>query len=525
MIRWHPREAMVAIARRAVGVVAGLLLCVLLQRMYWLEALHHPWWRSAALMVAFVAGGFALTGRWLVGGYAGVLGFLALRGISRAKFAVLQQPLTAADVRDLSWVEVRELVSHYPVHASIGVALLGLMVWGAWCLARRPQRASPRVRGAALLLTGAALATAAQGLETVSIASVSPESVSVLNFMSTFFDEDPRLTSTLPPQPQVPVLQCPSSPPDVFLVLEESTFRPTDAEVRALANPTFFEGTAFASELRVHVIGGMTHLSEFAVLTGVPHDALTGENTFPQVPLEGTVRHSLPQTFKDCGYGTTTLYPTPRAFRNSARWYQSLGFEAILSGDDTGVPNWSVRDAHFFSHALKHLQSAPVDQPQLVYVLTIAQHGPHGGGDLRAEYLRRLNHSSEDWATLERGLQERALLTGRPWVLAWFGDHRPWGVGTDGPQRKITWGVIKTLGATPGPSQDGLMAAPRSAGLLDLAYFGRLVMREAGVARQPVAALQDEMMAACPAFYLDCDVGLRERYQRALLDTGAFVMP
>jgi hypothetical protein len=494
--------------------LAACLLVFLSERVVHLEALNHPLERSALLVLGLVLFGHALTGHLLKGGYLMIGFYLALRGLSQIKVRLLEQPLRANDLLEMDVAEAGELASHYPLHFLSGGLMLMALVGVALLLCWKAGRAGSHWRlgtVASAVLAGWLLLGE---LRQVEAAAVSPESVSVLTLAATFFDEPPRFESAREAAPHTPEVHCPERAPNLFLVLEESTFRPADAQERGV-DMDFFAGNVFAGPVKVHVNGGMTHLSEFAWMTGFPHTAMRGENTFPQVPLEGRIRRTLPELLKACGYTTSAIYPTKRNFRNAARWYASVGFDHLISGDDLAVKDWHVRDSAFFEAALEHVRSLPSDKPHFIYVLTIAQHGPHDAQDPRKDYMQRLQHSAQDMRGLKLALQRDAeVANARPWVLSWFGDHRT-SIDTQGPDRLTTWAAIFRL---PAPQHTEVQTAP-----VDLALFNRLLQREVGVAWQPFSSLQDTLLAECRADFHACSAERKDQLVRTYIDMGGFL--
>lgn len=443
-------------------------------------------------------------------------GYLAIRGLSQLKFRLLEQPLRAGDILDLSFAEAGELASNYPLYFLLGGGILlllgGGVIWSWLKAGSTPHRYRLTAVGAAIV----AHVLLFSELKTVQAAAVSPESVSVLTLAATFFQEPPRFESSLPAEQQDPGIDCPQNPANLFLVLEESTFRPADAQA-ANVDMDFFDGNVFAGPVKVHVVGGMTHLSEFAWMTGFPHTAMRGENTFPQVPLAGRIRRTLPELLKACGYTTSAIYPTKRSFRNAAQWYSSVGFDHLVSGDDLHVKDWHVRDNFFFEAALKHVETLPKDKPHFVYVLTIAQHGPHDADNLRKDYLQRLQHSAEDMQGLKQALQHQSEGPGaRPWVMSWFGDHRV-SIDLEGPERWTTWGVITRI---PAGSHTEVQTEP-----VDLAHLNRLLQRELGVAWQPFSKVQDALLSECRSDFHACSLANQDRLVRQYIDIGGFLPP
>jgi hypothetical protein len=494
-----------------------LVILLLLERIAHLEAKNHTWTRGGLLVLGVALLGFAWTGQALRAGLLTIALYVAIRGFSELKFHFLEQPLRAQDLADVNPAEVFELSRNYPLYAVLVIAALLLILVLTWRWSAKEARQWPR-RLIALTTAVMSLNMLFGELKAAGVTASAPESACLLTLIATFFQAPPSFESSLPPQPHEPGIQCPAHPPNVFLVLEESTFMPSGTASYGV-DMQFFDGNVFAGPMRVHVIGGTTHLSEFAWITGLPHTALSGENTFPQVPLQGRIHRTLPELLKACGYTTSVLYPSGRHFRNSARWYSSVGFDYLLSGDDMHIEDWRTRDEVYFRRALEHLATLPADKPHFVYVLTINQHGPHAPSDRRKDYMTRLAQSAADMKTLSDTLQRAAQAPhARPWVLSWFGDHRT-AIEMDGPERWMTWAVMSRF---PTPSTDAA-ATSKDTAPVDIANFNRLLQREIGVAWPTLAKVQDKFLTACRADFDACSKANRDELIREYIDTGGFI--
>lgn len=506
---------------RIVGGVMLLVVLVLYQRMAWLESMHQPVWVAVIFTVSIWAVCTAFVGRWWSGAWCGVAVYLWFRYLSGLKGAILGVPLVASDLRDVSWADVVGLAKAYSSFSMILIGcVMALALYMAWVWTR-PGGLSWKRRGVLCVVALLAFGMVWHATRHTTIKG-NPESSSLLRLLASFHLERPSLRSPLPAASVEVTSTCPETAKNLFLILEESTFHPGSAHVASVAQP-FFTGNVEAGVARSHVVGGFTHLAEFAVLLGMPHEMIHGDQSFPQATWPGRIHESLAQRLQHCGYETVVFYPTQRNFRNSAKWYSSIGFDHVMSADDHGFGDWKMRDRVMFDAALSYARGLRSKKPLFVYVLTIAQHGPHDEDDPWRDYSQRLAHSAEDEQWLKARLGELSQ-SDRPWVLSWFGDHRPKGVWAKGPDRWQTWSVIHDLSLPDSEGADS-QAAPSSTGsphVTDLAFMNERLRRVLGVEVQPLDGLTQKMRATCEANMMDCPPSLRDQWIRTYLDMGGY---
>jgi hypothetical protein len=234
--------------------------------------------------------------------------------------------------------------------------------------------------------------------------------------------------------------------PDIFLILEESTFDPTIIQScpakycdDAVLHPPRDAVRVQQGPLFVHTTGGGTWLAEFAALSGLDWRLFGRSGAFAPVSLAPRLHRALPSYLRSLGYRTIAVYPTEGNFLSARKAYEHYGFDEFYDIHDLQLPSeWQdTRDAMVFDKALALAQRDNDPRPVFIFALTIRNHGPHGPPKMQippsfqpvarlmndeiAEFLARMRDSSDDFVLLA----DRWLKSPRPRVLAWFGDHQP----------------------------------------------------------------------------------------------------
>ncbi len=127
-------------------------------------------------------------------------------------------------------------------------------------------------------------------------------------------------------------LAAPQEHPDVVAILEESTFDPRMMPActipqckRRLFDP---DGRTRAhGPLTVHVWGGGTWTSEFALLTGLNHNTFGEAGLYAPYNLAPLTTTSLPRVLKAAGYRAIAIYPMNGEFINARNAYAFYGFD------------------------------------------------------------------------------------------------------------------------------------------------------------------------------------------------------
>ena len=324
--------------------------------------------------------------------------------------------------------------------------------------------------------------------------------------------------------------------PDIVAVLEESTYDPAMLKIctvpeckRKMFVP---DGRTRAhGYLTVHVWGGGTWTSEFALMTGLDHQSFGDAGLYAPYNLAPRVSYTMPRVLHDAGYRTIAVYPMSGNFINARNAYENYGFDAFYDGQDYGL-SWESSDSDLFqvfSQIYDKEKKINGKQPLFVMMLTLRQHGPHMtplktlsppydkpllAGKFKPKaldewlnlnlgnYLNRLNGSD-----IAMGDLEKKLLDGdRPALLFHFGDHQP---SFDGAMRGleknlptsagdpnfITYYMLKTNYPT---------ARKYGEAEMDLSFAPSLILDAAGVKKNAFFEANALMRERCGGFYLNC---------------------
>ncbi|MGH8042560.1 MAG: LTA synthase family protein [Rudaea sp.] len=341
--------------------------------------------------------------------------------------------------------------------------------------------------------------------------------------------------------------------PDIVAILEESTFDPSMLKVCTL--PQFCKRRMFAADgrarahgpLTVHVWGGGTWTSEFALLAGLNHLSFGEAGLYAPYNLAPRVTYTLPRVLHAAGYRVIAIYPMTGDFINARNAYKDYGFDKFYDGQDFGL-SWESPDSDLmqvFDRIYAQEKQAIGKQPLFVMMLTLRQHGPHMDPyntmpppfdkplfpgrfqpkDLDdwlnlnlTNYLYRLSGSDAAITHIEK-----TLLDGdRPALLFHFGDHQP---SFDGAIRElkkivppsvpdanfISYYMLKTNFK---PARDYSYPA------LDLSFAGALILDVAGIPKDAFFQANALMRQRCQGRYLDCpQKPLLDSYQNYVFDT------
>lgn len=480
----------------------------------------------------------------LVGLGAGALAFVHVR-----KVQLLDRPLLPWELS-----QARQILSLFPTVASPGEWLAGAAVALAclagigWLAVRGPrQTARPAARvgvaavalaylaGLVLYRSAPLAATALSGLGVENITwdqrlNVQRNGVLLPLLLNAELAVRPtrpppeEVAAALPARPVTPRSGTPKR--DVIVYLAESAWDPTQLPGLTLSRDPMPFVRSLASRARTvglssPVYGGGTSEVEFEVLTGLPVAALP-DGVVPYHHLTSPIP-SLASVLRGQGMRTLAVHDWHGWFWMRRSVFPLLGFDRYVALEDMpGLPFVGPYpdDEGMVDRLLKEVQSSP--QPVFAFAISMVSHGPYGyptrpdaevqvvDGKLTPDVRREVeNHASALYRSdraferLLRGVEQ----SGRPTLVVHFGDHLPClgrqyaayrelGFVSDDPARwtleerermsetRVTlWG-----GEELGPLPERIGAS----------HLGALVLRAAGVPREDVFALSDELLSRLP---------------------------
>lgn len=215
--------------------------------------------------------------------------------------------------------------------------------------------------------------------------------------------------------------------PDIFLVLQESTFHP--GVVRAGYEPHALftksklpSADGYSGILHVHTFAGATWKTEFAVTTQMRPQEFGNDGLYVFYQLAERIKQSTFTRLKALGYRTVVFYPVPGNFINARNFYTSIGVDEFYDPESLGISkgwDWQIADSRLYDAMLKKIGES--DGPVVAMMLTINQHGPHDSGDPIADYIARFEQSDDAYGVFLDALAQR----GRKAGVITFGDHQP----------------------------------------------------------------------------------------------------
>lgn len=481
--------------------------------------------------------------------------FMGLQFAAVAKFDQLHDPLLVTDFLYFSSFGILDTLAQYPHIAHIGKRVLPgvvaafILLYVAdirlWKNLRWPVRRILQLSGFALAALLVVVLDSARGPFASVVRkdlwnSLSDQShltnflVSIPNSsieMPTFVGAEDASESWKTPPNELGV---PEQKPDIFMVLEESTFdsRTVDfCEKEICKIPEFFDPdrrTVASGPLLVHTFGGATYTSEFASLTGVPHTLFGSAGRYAPYKLAPLMQHTLPDRLRELGYRSVAIYPIYGDFLNARNAYINYGFDAFHDAIELHL-DWGSHDSDVFAAMQRVLEEERKHgKPLFVSVLTLYQHGPHSHplsklplpwsaglfpdqpaalNTAMTNYLYRLHDSATAMQALEKQLLDRP----EPTVLLHFGDHEPsfdgllmplarTPVDSGPPQWSRTYYMMKSNLGDAMKDANPVVDVP----VLDVAYLPGLVLQAARLPPGPYFDAQIELRNSCKGLFTDC---------------------
>ena len=233
--------------------------------------------------------------------------------------------------------------------------------------------------------------------------------------------------------------------PNLIIVMNEAFWDPTilpDISFSQDPIPYFRElmENNTSGTLVSPVFGGSTANVEFEIMTGLSTAFLpTGSIAFEKY-IQRTVP-SLPQIFRDNGYVTTAIHPYHSWFYKRDEVYDLLGFDNFLSlkdFSDIEIKGEYIGDLEVSRSIIKQITST--DQPQLIFAVTMQNHGPYPEGRyestdititgrISSEGNRMLEVYSEGLKDADNSLKmliDNFKQSDKPITVVFFGDHLPY---------------------------------------------------------------------------------------------------
>ncbi len=324
--------------------------------------------------------------------------------------------------------------------------------------------------------------------------------------------------------------------PDIVAVLEESTFDPVTLKqcTSPLCKRKMFVAdgrTRAHGPLVVHVWGGGTWTSEFALMSGLSHSTFGDAGLYAPYNLAPRITHSLARVLHSSGYRVIAIYPMSGNFINARNAYRAYGFDAFYDGQDYGL-SWESSDndlMQVFDKVYDQEKKNIGKQPLFVMMLTLRQHGPHMTPlkQLPPPYDKPLfpgvfgKKEFDEWINLNLGnylyrlagsdtamtqLEKKLLDGDRPALLFHFGDHQP---SFDGAIRELpkiapaaarddnflTYYMLKS---------NFKPAREYSYPTLDLSLAGALILDVAGIKKDEFFQANALLRERCDGAYVDC---------------------
>ncbi len=211
--------------------------------------------------------------------------------------------------------------------------------------------------------------------------------------------------------------------PDIFMVLQESTFNPATLRPGYAPRTLFAKDASLGGPLRVHTFAGGTWRTEFSVAIQMRPQEFGNDGLYVFHQLEGRIKRSVFTELKKLGYRTVVFYPVPGSFINAAAFYHSIGVDEFYDPISLGVSagwDWKSPDTTLYDAMLKKVATMD-ERPIVALMLTINQHGPHNVEDPFSDYLTRFEDSDAAYGKFLEALKVR----GKPAGVMTFGDHQP----------------------------------------------------------------------------------------------------
>jgi phosphoglycerol transferase MdoB-like AlkP superfamily enzyme len=330
--------------------------------------------------------------------------------------------------------------------------------------------------------------------------------------------------------------------PNLVVIMHESTIDPAlykTGKTYAVSRSLYVSQDGATRDLLVETYAGATWLSDYGFNFGISTYFLGSARSYVGILAPpGKRNHSIARVLAERGYGTVSVYPSPRVFAKSGQVYQAMGYERVIDQHDLAA-TWRDRDHVYYGGVLKDLERRRASgdaKPMYYFVATMATHAPYtdraftesrttefAPDDPWAEYARRLRLAADDLADFKEQLTRK--FPKESFVIAGFGDHQPiLTIGLKGIELKKTLpSVLETADVT------GLLTFYRIEGIrfepnlatarspLEIGHLSTVVLQAAGIPLDAGLQLRADLAEACDGLMLRCTKpGVRDAFVHAL---------
>lgn len=542
------RRSLLPYARYAVLIVTGLLattLCIQILRYERDIATVALDWRSIALVAAFVfflASAAALATRRRLAPIALACGVMVLLTIvSVVKYKHVRASLYMADFYEYATLE--DLISLYtlfPKQLFVGLATLVLFAALMGLLFLIDDTRILRRRAAVVLALSTVCLVSAfswrgpqgklyhfyAGHHVSAPIASGPEALWQGGFLDAA-DRGGRIDSE--PIIRLQNASAGEAPPTVITILHESSFPTEIFPIQCggrVPNALYTSSNGNRYELRVETFNGATWMTEYGLLLGLSTYYLGNNRIWVGHSMENKFRDGLVHQMQRNGYKTIALYPTPKTFVNTGRFYNSIGFDKFLDYYDLRATSEYERDRFYFAKAIEQIRMHKASgsrRPLFLFLWINAPHAPydyvsHPGvapdpeavcakDPLWAEYIRRLLMSEDDVAWFHEAL--KAAFPDEPFMLLGYGDHHPYlseeflEPSPSDPFTPVGGSIgYKTFFRITGVNyRPDWSVVPKS---VDTPFLGNVLMQAARLPRHGFYVDRDKLMELCGGRYSDC---------------------
>lgn len=354
---------------------------------------------------------------------------LVLLLVSAVKFALVGLPLVAYDHLFLRSNVLMLAYNDWRIASGL-VLLAALIVLYLRALLRGRGPFTLFEKAGAGVMTAMAvfsLVTLFSGRQSVEMWDPANSDPTLITFLRSAQIPKPSLQMAETPAPAAapdPGFGAPESGlPDLFLVLEESTFNPNRLRPGYESKALFAKNADLGGALRVHTFAGGTWRTEFSVAVQMKPQEFGSDGLYVFQQLPGRIKRSIFTELKKLGYRIMVFYPVPGSFINAQPFYSSIGADEFYDPVALGVSNgwnWKQPDGRLYQAMLEKIKSLNPG-PFVAVMLTINQHGPHDVKNPFPDYLGRFEDSDRAYGEFLAAVAARGRKAG---VVA-FGDHHP----------------------------------------------------------------------------------------------------